>query len=250
MKRFWAAAVGIGLALGALSPSVARADEAGDKALSAIDGAVYKAKTQILEYEATIKTPEKADRSLKIGIWMKDSRRFTEFLAPADMKGTKVLILAPDQMYVYLPAYKKVRRIASHVTDQGFMGMNFTQDDMSISSYAKMFTATIAGDDGKTQKLVLTAKPSTGAPYAKVEMTVEKARNLPTEMKYFSESGAHVKTETRAEYTCENGFCAPGVLKMVDHTKGGQSTSLARKVWKVNVEISDDRFSKRKLEEG
>jgi hypothetical protein len=249
MKRFWAAAMAVGLVLGAGARS-AHADAAGDKALGAVDGAVYKAKTQILEYEAVIKTPEKADRTVKLGISMKNEKRFTEFLAPADMKGTKVLILSPDQMYVYLPAYKKVRRIASHVTDQGFMGMNFTQDDMSIASYAKMFTATVASDDGKLQKLVLAAKEGTGAPYTKVEMTVEKARNLPLEMKYFSESGAHVKTETRSDYTCENGFCAPTTLKMVDHTKGGQSTTLTRKSWRVNIDISDDRFSKRKLEEG
>jgi outer membrane lipoprotein-sorting protein len=153
-------------------------------------------------------------------------------------------------MYVYLPAFKKVRRIASYMTDQGFMGMNFTQDDMSITGYAKMFNATVASDDGKTQKLVLTAKDGANAPYAKVEMTVEKARNLPLEMKYFTATGAHTKTESRSDYTCENGFCAPGALKMVDHTKGGQSTTLSRKLWKVNVEIPDDRFSKRKLEEG
>ncbi len=37
---------------------------------------------------------------------------------------------------------------------------------------------------------------------------------------------------------------------MVDLTKEGASTTLARTKWKVNVDIPDSRFSKRALEEG
>ncbi|NUP07368.1 MAG: outer membrane lipoprotein-sorting protein [Polyangiaceae bacterium] len=235
---------------GAMLPSEAHADEKGDKAIAAVDGAVFKAKTQYFEYDGTIRTPDKSDRKLSLAVYMKGDKRFSEFLAPSDVKGTKVLVLSPSQMYVYLPAFKKVRRIASHVTDQGFMGMNFAQDEMSITSYSKMYTGTVASDDGKVMKINMTAKKDSEAPYAKVEMTVEKARMLPTELKYFSDSGTHVKTETRTNYTCEKEFCSPTELKMVDHTKNNQSTTLVRKAWKVNHDIPDSRFTKRALEEG
>ncbi|MFO0547420.1 MAG: outer membrane lipoprotein-sorting protein [Polyangiaceae bacterium] len=229
-------------------PSTALADDKGDKTLAAIDTAVFKAKTQYLEYEATIKVQDKADRQVQLGIWMKGDSRYTEFLGPSDVKGTKVLILSPTQMYVYLPAYKKVRRIASHVTDQGFMGMNFTQDEMSIAAYSRMYTATVDSSDGKVTKLTLTAKKDSDAPYPKIQMTVD-GKNLPSEIKYFSDSGAHIKTETRSNYTCEGDVCAPKELKMVDHTKSNASTTLVRKAWKVNPDIPDSRFSKRALEE-
>jgi hypothetical protein len=86
-------------------------------------------------------------------------------------------------------------------------------------------------------------------------MDVDLGMKLPTTLRYYDASGQHRKTETRSEYVCKpaksgKDFCQPGQLKMVDHTKGGQSTTLSRKLWKVNVEIPDDRFSKRKLEEG
>lgn len=244
--------VGVGALVGAsMFPAEASADEKGDKVLAAVDAAIFKAKTQYFEYDALIKTPDKPDRKLQLAVSMKAEKRFSEFLAPSDVKGTKVLILSPSQMYVYLPAFKKVRRIASHVTDQGFMGMNFTQDEMAITSYSKMYTATVASDDGKTVKLVMTKKKDSEAPYPKIEMTLEKARSLPSEIKYFSDSGAHVKTETRPSYSCEKGdICSPAELKMVDHTKSNQSTTLTRKVWKVNIDIPDSRFSKRALEEG
>lgn len=253
MSRAWSKLVLVGSLLAgaaAFSPNQAFADEKGDKAIAAVDGAIFKAKTQVLEYDATIKVKDKADRKLGLSVMLKGEWRFSEFLTPSDVKGTKVLILSPSQMYVYLPAFKKVRRIASHVTDQGFMGMNFTQDEMAIASYSKMYTATVASEDDKVKKLVLTKKEDSEAPYPKIEMTVEKARNLPTEIKYFSDSGTHVKTETRSDYTCEKEFCAPKTMKMVDLTKEGSSTTLSRTKWKVNVDIPDSRFSKRALEEG
>jgi hypothetical protein len=250
-RRSFGFALG-GLAAGAAlhTPEEAFADEKGDKALLAVDNAIFKAKTQYFEYEATINIPDKDPRKLTLAVYLKDQWRFTEFLAPSDVKGTKVLILSPSQMYVYLPAFKKVRRIASHVTDQGFMGMNFAQDEMAITSYAKMFDGAIASEDDKTRKLILTKKKDSEAPYPKLEMTVEKSKNLPTLVKYFSDSGAHIKTETRSEYTCEKEFCSPKTMKMVDHTKNDASTTLSRVKWKVNIDIPDSRFSKRALEEG
>jgi outer membrane lipoprotein-sorting protein len=136
------------------------------------------------------------------------------------------------------------------MTDQGFMGMNFAQDEMAITSYSKMYSGTILSDDGKTVKISAKQKEGSEAPYPKMEITVEKGKNLPLEIKYFSESGTHVKTETRTGYTQEKEFWSPGSLKMVDHTKAGASTTLTRTKWKVNTDIPDSRFSKRALEEG
>ncbi|MBK6513173.1 MAG: outer membrane lipoprotein-sorting protein [Polyangiaceae bacterium] len=245
-----AAGFGLWATSGLLIARDAQADEKGDKVLAAVDAAVFKSKTQVIEYDGTIKTPDKPDRKLSLRVMMKGDKRFSEFLAPSDVKGTKVLILSPSQMYVYLPAFKKVRRIASHVTDQGFMGMNFTQDEMSITSYGKMYSATVASDDGKVVKLVMTAKKDSEAPYPKVEMWLEKARNLPTEVKYYSDTGAHLKTETRLNYTVEKECATPSELKMVDHTKNNMSTTLVRKALQINTDIPDSRFTKRALEEG
>jgi outer membrane lipoprotein-sorting protein len=242
----FAAVLGLSLAGG---EGVARADAAGDKALASVDTAVNRAKTQYIEYDATVKTPDKPDRVLGLSLWLKGEMRLSEFTKPADVKGTKVLIISPTQMYIYLPAFGKVRRIASHTTDQGFMGMTFSQDDFSLTFYAKWYEAKIASQDDKTMNLVLTPKKGETPPYAKIEMVVEKARMLPTEMKYYSDSGTHLKTETRSAYSCEGDVCAPAELKMVDHTKGGLTTLLKRKAWKPNIEIADSKFTKRALEE-
>jgi hypothetical protein len=226
----------------------ASADAAGEKVLASMDSALNRWKTQYIKYDVTNQEPGKPERKLELEVKLKGEKRITEFLAPADMKGTKVLILSSTQMYVYLPAFGKVRRIASSVTDQGFMGLTFTQSDLSLTRYSGEYTAQVASESGDSWKIVATPKAGQTPPYAKIEFTVGKQSSLPTELRYFNASGTHIKTETRSGYTCEGDICTPVEMKMIDHTKGGHWTKLARKEWKVNQSIADEVFSKRSLE--
>jgi len=224
------------------------ADPPGDAALGRMDTQLNQAKSQYLEYDIINHEPGKDDKKLGMKVYIKGDKRFTEFTAPADMKGTKVLILSPTQMYVYLPAFGKVRRIASHTTDQGFMGMTFSQDDLAAQMYGPWYTGQFVSESGNDQKLALSPKAGQTTPYGKLEVNVLKDKGLPSEIKYFNASGTHVKTETRSDYKCNGNVCTPMKLKMVDHTKGGQFTEFTTKTWKVNEDISDDIFSKRNLE--
>jgi outer membrane lipoprotein-sorting protein len=226
----------------------ASADPAGDKVLTAMEEATNRAKTQYFEYEVVNQEPGKAEKKMALKVYIKGEKRLTEFTAPADMKGTKVLILSPTQMYVYLPAFGKVRRIASHVTDQGFMGLAFSQDDLATQVYSATYAAAVASDAGSDWKIAATPKAGQQTAHGKIEFTIGKEKSLPSEIKYFNAAGTHVKTETRTAYQCNGNVCAPGELKMVDHSKGGHYTKLNLKAWKVNESLSDDLFSKRNLE--
>lgn len=243
-----ALAGGVGLMTSA--PEVAVADSAGDSTLATIDAAINKASTLYFEYKASIKAPDKDAKSLGLTVRMKGDKRLTEFTAPADVKGTKVLILSPTQMYIYLPSFGKVRRIASHTTEQGFMGLDFTQAEMLLTRYSPYYGATVASDDGTNLKLNLTAKEGTDAPYPKVVLTVTKSNNLPTQIEYFEDasSSSPSKTETRTGYSCDGDICVPGEFKMVDHTKSGKYSTLTTVKWKANGDMSDDLFTKRNLE--
>ncbi len=229
-------------------PAPARADAAGDAVLAQVDASMNRAKTLSFDYEIVNKESGKDERTLAMSVLLKGAKRLSEFSAPADMKGTKVLILSPTQMYVYLPAFGKVRRIASHTKDQGFLGLSFSQDDMATTAYGPLYTAALGSDAGAQQTLVLTPKAGQEAPYAKIEVLVNKDHMVPAQLKYFNADGANVKTETRTGYTCEGDVCTPGELKMTDNVKGNW-TKLVSKSRKVNAEISDDVFSQRSLGE-
>lgn len=225
----------------------ARADAAAEKALAEVETALTKAKTHYFEYESTTQEQTNPAKSAKFSVWMKGEKRLTEFTAPADLKGTKILVLSPTETYVYLPSFGKVRRIASSANDQGMMGLAFGMDDLAAHKYSGNFTATQDASSDKEIKLSLTVLAGKKPPYAKLQMTIARDKNLPTEITYYGSDGKLLRTEMRAGYTCTSGICTPGTLQMIDHGKS-LTTKLLRKQWKVNEPIADDVFSKRALE--
>jgi outer membrane lipoprotein-sorting protein len=218
-----------------------------DRIMKEMDAAMNAYDDLALTYEMVDKQAGRGERKLTFDIAMKGEKRFTEFVAPADMKGTKVLIMSPTQMYIYLPSFKKVRRIASHVTNQGFMGTAYSNDDMALSRFGDKYAAKILGQDAATWKLELTKK-SDDAPYDKIVLTVDKKLRQPTELQYFNAEGKHIKTETRRNWSCEGKVCTPGELEMVDHRSNNHSSTLIRRRLKVNPGLDDRVFSKRNLQ--
>jgi outer membrane lipoprotein-sorting protein len=239
--RFVAAAL---TALCLVTP--ARADAAGDAAVAAMDAAVNRAATLVFDYQVDNQEPDKPPRSLAVKVQTNGASKLYEFTAPPDMKGTKVLILSPTQMYVYLPVFGKVRRIASHTRDQGFLGLAFSQDDLATTAYGAQYAGQIAAQTPAQYLLALTAKNAEIAPYAKIEVTVAKDRMVPLQLKYFNAEGANIKTETRSNYACAGAVCAPGEIKMVDNVRGNW-TLLVRRSWQQNVAIPEDVFSAQNL---
>jgi hypothetical protein len=67
-------------------------------------------------------------------------KRFIKFLEPADVRGTAMLIIdnknIADEMWIYLPALKKTRRIVSSEKGRSFMSSEFSNADMSSPTLA------------------------------------------------------------------------------------------------------------------
>jgi len=68
----------------------------------------------------------------------KTEKRIVRFLAPAEIKGTGMLIFDydnnDDDMWIYMPALRKTRRIVSTEKGQNFMGSEFSNADMAAPS--------------------------------------------------------------------------------------------------------------------
>lgn len=236
------------IAVVAWASAVARADDAGDKIIAAMDTALNKAKALSFDYEIINKEAGKNVGALTMKVLCKGQKRLYEFTSPADMKGTKVLILSPAAMYVYLPAFGKVRRIASHTKDQGFLGLCFSQDDLATSAYAADYSGTVIAETPAQVTVMLTPKASQEPAYAKIEVTLNKDGMVPSQLKYFNAAGANIKTQVCSGYTRGGDIYMPGELKMFDHIKGNW-TRLSVKRLQVNPEIPDSVFATRKLEE-
>ncbi|MBM4358005.1 MAG: outer membrane lipoprotein-sorting protein [Deltaproteobacteria bacterium] len=222
--------------------------ESAEEYLTKLDRSLNNWKTLDSEFEVTTESGS-SKTLLKLRNRMQNkgafNKQFVDIGAPADMAGTKVLTKSPEKMYIYLPSFKKVRRIASHMNEQGFLGTALASKDMNLTHYGETFTATVVSDSAKELELKLVAKDDK-APYPRLDMKVDKERMVPTQVKFFGEGNAHIKTESRSDYVCESGYCMPKTLKMVDHGKGVSST-IRLVSYKVNPALEKGLFSKRNL---
>lgn len=68
----------------------------------------------------------------------KTEKRIIRFLEPADVKGTGVLLFdyddKPDDVWIFLPALRKTRRIVSSQRGQSFLGSEFSFGDLAVPS--------------------------------------------------------------------------------------------------------------------
>ena len=66
----------------------------------------------------------------------KTEKRIYRFSAPADVQGTGVLVFdyetKADDVWIYMPALRKTRRIVSTQRSQSFMGSEFSYGDLNI----------------------------------------------------------------------------------------------------------------------
>jgi hypothetical protein len=67
-------------------------------------------------------------------------KRLIKFLEPADVKGTAMLIVdnksTSDEIWIFLPALKKTRRISSSENGKSFMSSEFSNADMGSPNLA------------------------------------------------------------------------------------------------------------------
>lgn len=182
---------------------------------------------------------------------VKGAKSYTEFLAPGDVKGTRILSTSPVQMWIYLPEFGKVRKVASHNLSQGFMGTTLTSQDIGTTAFAPDYDATIVSKSDTEIVLDLVAKDPDAMPYDKMQMTVDAKLTLPTKIVYKGDDGSAVRTQTREGYSCpSDDFCFFSTLKVVDHTREGAWTELRVVDFEVDTGLSESLFTPRTLQLG
>ena len=89
-------------------------------------------------------------------------KRMVKFLDPADVRGTAMLIVdnknVQDDMWIYLPALKRTRRIVSTEKGKSFMSSEFSNADMSSGTNAD-FRIRHLPESGKNNLWVIESEP-------------------------------------------------------------------------------------------
>ncbi|MCK5138052.1 MAG: MMPL family transporter [Bacteroidales bacterium] len=137
-------------------------------------------------------------------------KRIIKFLSPAEVKGTGILIFdypeKSDDMWIYLPALRKTRRIVSREKSKSFMGSEFSNANMTAPGLDD-FTYKMLGEElingkacYKIEAVPVSSDLEDEYGYSQSLLWVDKKNYLVHQIRYFDFDGELFKTISNREF--------------------------------------------------
>ena len=234
-------AIGAGAAFAQQSPN-------GNEILKKVDETMSAPRDQ--DVEATLvlvdKDGNRKERTLRMYQKGADTR-MARFLTPADQKGISVLSLPDGSIYLYLPAFKKVKRIASSVKNTTFAGTDFTYEDMEARRYADSYTAELVRTEAEHWVVQLTPKPDASSGSARLLMWVRRDNWVPTTIEYYDAKGVLARRMTSERIEQIGRYWVAREREMNDVAKNHRTRMIIGKAT-YDSGLSDEIFTTRYLE--
>jgi outer membrane lipoprotein-sorting protein len=190
-----------------------------------------------------------------------DNKRMTRFLEPTDVKGTVSLLVEhsdkDDDIWIYLPSVKKVRRLISSNKKDSFVGTDFSYGDV-IGHKVKEWNHTIVKEEDVDSKpcYVIESTPKdatvkTNTGYSKRIGWVQKDNFVTVKAISYDEAGELLKEAKYSHWkevdTVKHKWQA-GILE-AKNLQTGHSTVITIDQFKVNNGVKDDFFTTRYMEQ-
>ena len=175
-----------------------------------------------------------------------DHKSFTEYLAPAREKGTKMLKLE-NQLWIYSPSTDRTIQISGHMLRQSVMGSDMSYEDMMndkplLEQYKPDVTGTETVDGRKCWMVTLTAIISDINYYTR-KMWVDAERSVPLKEELFAKSGKLLKRITFTDVRKVEGRWFPMTFVYKDMLKEGPGTKMAIQEIKFDATIPANVFN-------
>lgn len=232
-----------------LAPATAHAAK-GNAVLAALDQRAEAFEDQRYSASMEIFKGGKKQKRLAFEMVMQGlDKQYIEFTAPGDVAGMKILMADTSTLWMYSPEFKKVRKVAAHAQNQGFLGSEFTPEDMTMVKLSVSYDGEIKEKKGGRTTMELTPKPGTETSWSKLEIVIDSTKGGVTEIRYFDGAGAVVRVQTREAWKKVSGQPFPTRIVMKNH-KNGNETVIHLTNIKVNQGVDESTFSRRNLLRG
>ncbi|MCU4675414.1 outer membrane lipoprotein-sorting protein [Catenovulum sp. 2E275] len=177
----------------------------------------------------------------------------TIFDEPRDVKGSAFLnfshINEPDDQWLYLPALKRVKRIASRNKSGPFMGSEFAYEDLASFEVEK-YTYQYLRDETVNGELcwVIESIPTDKySGYSKQISWIDQSEYRVQKIEFYDRKQALLKTLTFADYKLYlNKYWRAHTMTMTNH-QTGKSTDMIAKEINFKVGLSDTDFNQNSL---
>lgn len=177
----------------------------------------------------------------------------TIFDKPLDVKGTAFLnhsyTQKADDQWLFLPALKRIKRIASQNKSGPFMGSEFAYEDLSSFELDKYTFSYISNDKlGEQSVYVLEQTPTDRySGYSKQKVWIDQQHYRPLKVEYYDRKGSLLKTLTLSDYQKYlEKYWRAHTLEMVNH-QTNKSTLLKTEQLAFNVGLTENDFNQASL---
>jgi hypothetical protein len=133
-------------------------------------------------------------------------KTLTLFDSPRDITGTALLsythALKPDDQWLYLPALKRIKRIASANKSGPFVGSEFAYEDLTSNELPKYHYRWLRNDELEQRAVhVLEETPAYEySGYTRRVVWIDQARLQPLKVEFYDRKNALLKTLTLSDY--------------------------------------------------
>ena len=180
-------------------------------------------------------------------------KALTIFDQPRDVKGTAFLSFShattPDDQWMYLPALKRVKRIASRNKSGPFMGSEFAFEDLSSFEVEKYSYQYLRDElfNGEDTFVVESDPVDKYSGYTKQVNWIDKAHYRPLKIEFYDRKGSLLKTLTFSDYKLYlDKYWRADKMSMVNN-QTGKSTDFITKELIFKTGLKDKDFNKATL---
>jgi len=190
-------------------------------------------------------------RTLSSRGWIEGTQRsFTEFLAPARERGTKMLKLE-NQLWTFIPSTDRTIKISGHLLRQAVMGSDLSYEDlMEDPQLSALYQAETTGVDTLLERpcwILDLASEGRDIAYSTRRIWVDQERAVILREERFAKSGTLLKTTEVREIREVDGRWIAHHVVFRDILKEGGGTEFVLEEIEFDVDIPPHLFSKASL---
>lgn len=191
-------------------------------------------------------------RTVEFRSWSKgDDYSLTLITAPAREKG-QTFLKRGSEMWSWNPAISRLIKLPPSMMSQGWMGSDYTNDDILressvVNDYQHLLEAEESTGTHPCYRVKLTAKRDVNVLWGHQVWWVDKKEFIVLKAELYDEDGYLVRTEHASELARLDGRLLPTLIELVPAENPGFKTILKIKEMKFNINLNDDFFSQQNM---
>ncbi len=191
-------------------------------------------------------------RTIDIKTWSMGRSYSLALITDPPREAGQAFLKRGSEMWSWNPSISRLIKLPSSMMSQGWMGSDYTNDDiLRESSAVNDYVHEIAGEeiiDGRScYKISMTAKPDAAIIWGKQIRWIDKKDFLVLKAELYDEDGYLARTETASDIRIMDGRMVTSRIELIPEEDPGNKTILEIRDIKFNIPLGESFFSQQNM---